>query len=447
MSTLLCLGRHTVTGLLTTCGAQFRDWTSSYRLFSHHRLPVEGIFSVVRRAVVETLPASAPVCAGLDDTLLRRAGLRTPGVSWRRDPLGPPFQTNLVRAQRFLQTSLVLPTGDDSYRLIPVAFRHAPTPAKPGNKATAAQQKTYRAQVRASRLGQRAREQIEALRAALDADPASAPRRLIVAFDGGYTNGTTLKHLPPNTTAIGRLRRDAHLLFRPHPAAPKARGRRRAYGPPAPTPEQVRTDDSPWETLTRRQHGRTPQLRYKRRTGLMWRPAGAHHLLQLIVIAPLAYRLRKGSKLLYRQPAFLLCTDENLDPQMVIETYLRRWDIEVNFREEKTLVGVGQAQVRDPRSVESAPALGVAAYALLLLATQRAFGDTRQGLLPRPKWHPPDPAARLSTQQALQQLRAEVWACGLGLDNFSAFASTLPTDTKPEKSSFPLASALCYANA
>ncbi len=110
-------------------------------------------------------------------------------------------------------------------------------------------------------------------------------------------------------------------------------------------------------------------------------------------------------------------------------------------------MGVGQAQGRDPHSVESAPALGVAAYALLLLAIPRAFGDTRQGLLPRPKGHHPDPAARISTQQGLQQLRAEVWARGLGLDNFSGFASTLPADPKPEKSSFPLASALCYANA
>ncbi len=80
----------------------------------------------------------------------------------------------------------------------------------------------------------------------------------------------------------------------------------------------------------------------------MWRPAGTHQVLQLIVIAPLAYRLRQGSKLLYRKPAFLLCTDENLDPQVVIETDVWRWDIEVNFREEKTLLGVGQAQVRAP---------------------------------------------------------------------------------------------------
>ena len=110
-------------------------------------------------------------------------------------------------------------------------------------------------------------------------------------------------------------------------------------------------------------------------------------------------------------------------------------------------MGVGQAQVRDSRSVQSAPALTVAAYALLLLATQRAFAASRQALLPRPKWQRPDPAARISTQQALQQLRAEVWARGLGLDHFSAFASPPSPAMKPQNSSFPLASAVCYANA
>jgi hypothetical protein len=107
----------------------------------------------------------------------------------------------------------------------------------------------------------------------------------------------------------------------------------------------------------------------------------------------------------------------------------------------------GPAQVRCPRSVESAPALTVAAYALLLLATQRAFKDSRQGLLPRPKWMPPSPSTRISTQQAIHQLRAEVWGRGLGLEDFSPFASSLPPAAKPEKLPFPLASAVGYANA
>jgi len=446
LSALLCLGRHTVTGLLTTSGLQFQDWSASYRLFSQDRLPIDQLFSVVRRAVLSALAPNAPVCAVLDDSLLRRAGTHTPGVAWRRDPLGPRFQTNFVRAQRFLQTSLTIPGADGFPRLVPVQFRHVPTPAKPSKKADESELQQYRAAARAARISVRAAEQIQNLRALLDTDEPLAQRPLVVAFDGGYTNATVLKHIPARTTCIGRVRKDAHLLWVPDPATQKARGRRLCYGSPAPTPEQVRTDDSLWETLAFSRDGVSHELHFKRRTGLMWRAAGATQVLQLVVIQPLGYRLRKGSKLLYREPGFLICTDEKLDRRMIIETYFQRWDIEVNFREEKTILGVGQAQVRAERSVETAPALTVASYAMLLIATGRAFAGSRDALLPRPKWASDSTDLRVSTQQAVNQLRAEVWSRGLGLDNFSGFASNLPADTKPEKCSFPLASAVCYAN-
>lgn len=446
LSALLCLGRHTVTGLLTTSGAQFQDWTAAYRLFSQDRLPIDQIFSVVRRAVVSDLPPNSPVCAVLDDSLLRRAGTHTPGVAWRRDPLGPRFQNNFVRAQRFLQVSLAMPAADGFPRLVPVQFVHVPTPAKPSKKADEDAQQQYRTAARAARISLRAAEQIQCLRAALDAEDPSAQRPLIVAFDGGYTNATVLKRIPAHTTCIGRIRKDAHLLQVPDPATRKARGRRLCYGPEAPTPEQVRSDDSPWETLPFARYGVSLDLQFKRRTGLMWRAAGAAQVVQLIVIKPLGYRLRKGSKLLYRDPAFLICTDEKLDARIILETYFQRWDIEVNFREEKTILGVGQAQVRAERSVETAPALTVASYAMLLIAAGRTFADSRDALLPRPKWNPSSPNVRISTQQAVNQLRAEVWGRGLGLDNFSGFASGLAADTKPEKCFSPLASAVCYAN-
>jgi hypothetical protein len=68
--------------------------------------------------------------------------------------------------------------------------------------------------------------------------------------------------------------------------------------------------------------------------------------------------------------------------------------------------------------VESAPALTVASYALLL-ATQRAFASSRQALLGLPEWITPSASTRISTQRAIHQLRAEVWDRGLGLDHFS----------------------------
>ena len=122
--------------------------------------------------------------------------------------------------------------------------------------------------------------------------------------------------------------------------------------------------------------GKTHRFEIKTLNPLRWRAAGKEHDLRLIVIAPLGYRLTKHSRVLYRKAAYLICTDSDAFIQEVIQAYVWRWDIEVNFRDEKTLLGVGQAQVRHERSVENVPALAVAAYAMLLTSATQAYGPT-----------------------------------------------------------------------
>lgn len=448
MSSLLCLGRHTVTGLLTTCGREFLDWSADYRLFSQDRLPVPALFGAVRRAVLAELPAAAPLSVAIDDSLLRKSGIRIPGVAWRRDPLGPPFQTNFVRAQRFLQVSAAVPLSAEAYRMVPIAFQHAPTPRKPPRKASPEEVKQYEQTARQSRLPLLAVQQIIALRQALDAEPHGAARPLHVCADGGYTNETVLKKLPARTVFIGRVRQDAKLYFPPPPSptAPHP-GRPRRYGELAPTPEQLRLDESsPWATLEIAVSGAPRQMRVKRLGPVLWRVAGLAHSLQLVVIAPLSYRLRQNSKLLYRRPAFLICTDPNLDLRTLVQEYVRRCDIETNFREEKTLLGVGQAQVRNKHAVGSVPALQVASYAMLLLASIRTHrqSDTTADLLPPPKWNSLA-TPRLSTARAINQLRAELWGTALGLTNFSGFVAQRTPSTKSQIFPPDLPSAVLYA--
>jgi hypothetical protein len=328
--------------------------------------------------------------------------------------------------------------------MAPIVFRHVPTPAKPPKAAPAEAQAAYRTSLEASRLAVRASTEIHQLRAQLDHDPGGNARSLWMTFDGSYTNKHVLRHLPLHTVAIGRIRHDARLNFPPPP--PQGRGRRASYGPCAPTPGQFYADlDQPSQHMQVTHAGITHRVRFKTLGPLLWRTAGAARPLRLVVIAPLAYRPRKNSKLLYRSPAYLICTDPNLDARQIVTTYLKRWDIEVNFRDEKTLVGVGQAQVRNIHSVEAAPALAVASYAMLLVAAHGAFGTTRDGLLPQPKWAARN-ARRPSTQHLLHQLRAEVWAHGLRTANFSDFAASQAAHTKPEKFKFPLVLAACYAN-
>jgi hypothetical protein len=431
---LLCLGRHTVTGLLTTSGAQFQDWSAAYRLFSRARLNPAELFAGVRAACVERLDPSAPVCVSVDDSLLPKRGPKIPGVAWQRDPQGPPFQTNLIRAQRVLQFSALLPVPQSAaVRGIPIDFLHAPKPGKLAAGASEEQKQTHAQQVRDANLANLANRQLHSFRAQFGARP------VIVLSDARFTTQTFLSGLPDHTTLIGRLRKDAKLFALP--ASQPATGRKRVYGEVLPTPEQVRQDDTiPWQTVTVHAAGADHHCRVKTVAAVRWRPAGAR-TLRLIVIAPLGYRPRQGARVLYRQPAFLLCTDPDLPLAQAVQMYFTRWDIEVNFREQKTLLGVGQAQVRHPTSCQTVPAFQVAAYALLLLASLRATGE----FLPSPKWHSPAPRERTSTQRLLQQLRFEVWGRGLGVTSFSGFCSPPSSSHNPEKLLQALPSAICYA--
>ena len=452
LSQLACLGRHTMTGLLCTCGRQFVDGSADYRVFSKDQWSPEQLFVPVVRGVLDLTPPGMPFVVALDDTLLKKTGTKIPGVAYRRDPLSPPFHTNLIRAQRFLQMSALLPAGPTPglARAIPMRFEHVPPVPKPKRSAPPEAWKAYEKQRRAKNLSTHAVGLLEQVRQELDQRHGAADRRFLVAVDGSYTNKTVLRGLPPRTTLIGRIRKDAKLFHPPSDENQPAVGAKRKYGQQAPTPEQLRQDPTvPWQTVKAFGAGKMHTFRVKTRTPLLWKKAGPDSSLRLVVIAPVGYRPRKGSKLLYRQPAYLICTDPDLPLDQLIQYYLWRWDVEVNHRDEKQIVGVGQAQVRSAKSVSRQPALAVASYAILLLAAARAFGiDATQGALPPPKWQSKQPKQRLSTEKLIQQLRSEVWAHAINqLDaNSDDFVTAPSASTKSLKLHLPLTSALLYAN-
>src|SRR5690606_4734503 len=143
--------------------------------------------------------------------------------------------------------------------------------------------------------------------------------------DGGYTNSTFIKHLPARTTLVGRIRADAKLYYPPQPAEGRP-GRNRVYGDRAPTPDELRQDVSvPWQKVEAFAAGKTHAFKIKTLSPLRWRSAGAEYDLRLIVIAPLGYRLTQHGKVLYRKPAFLICTDPKADIQQIIQAYVWRW--------------------------------------------------------------------------------------------------------------------------
>ena len=89
----------------------------------------------------------------------------------------------------------------------------------------------------------------------------------------------------------------------------------------------------------------------------------------------------------YRDPAYLLTSDLTSSLKQLLQIYFDRWQIEVNHREEKDTLGIGQAQLWNVTSVPKQPVLAVAAYSALLLASLTAFGAGRTAAYaPLPKW-------------------------------------------------------------
>jgi hypothetical protein len=403
--------------------------------------------------VLDLTPPAAPFVTAMDDTHLKKSGTHIPGVAYRRDPLSPAFHTNFIRAQRFLQLSALLPNGQParSARAIPIVDQPVPPVPKPKKNAPEQEWKTFRWRQRRQNLNTTGVQTVCRLRQDLDQRHGASDRTLVVSVDGSYTNRTVLKGLPPRTTVIGRIRKDAKLFAPPRAEDQPVVGSKRQYGVLLPTPEQIRQDACfPWQEVEALASGPRHTFRVKTLAPVLWKKAGAASPLRLLVIAPVGYRLRKGSRLLYRQPAYLICTDPNLPLADFLQYYIWRWDIEVNHRDEKQIIGLGEAQVRAARSVDRQPALAVASYAILLLAAARVFGnDTPRGRLPLPKWQSKSAEQRLSTQELVRQLRSEVWAYAIDrlLPNSNDFVTGPPASTKCPESTLPAVSTLLYASA
>jgi hypothetical protein len=395
--------------------------------------------------VIEENGQEQMLIAHMDDTIVKKTGKKIHGTSWRRDPLGPPFQTNFIWGQRFLQISMALPSqkGICQSRAIPVDFHHCPTAKKLNKKATALEIKQYKESQKQLNLSTQGVARIKKLRQSLDKSGAKG-KELYLSVDGSYTNKNVLKNLPERVTLIGRIRKDTRL--HKIPGLSKNIGRNRIYGDQIPTPEEIRkSDDNQWLNVKGWTAGKEHSFKVKVVKDLRWEKAGGKHNLQLVIISPLRYRLTKKSRLLYRDPAYLICTDSNLDIGKLLQAYLWRWDIEVNFRDEKTLFGLGKAQVSNQQSVENVPAFITAIYSYLLIATHKACRKSdHNAVLPRPKWYPAKKGQRLSTNDIINLLRSQLWAKALGCDSFSGFVKQQSQSRSHENYTNTLSSVLLY---
>ena len=383
LGTLTAFGRRTLSRAIWAQGHQRQDWSAEYKLHARSSWLTTDLFQPILQRALPFCKARY-VAIALDDTRLRKTGLKIPGVVYGRDPLSPKFRINLMLGIRFLHASLLLPLHrleKVAARGIPIRFEQAPCLKKPSRKASQEQWEAFRLAAKQHNLSTHAIELIGGLRTALD-EAGAKHKKLLIVGDNSFCNRALFNACWPQTEIVARARRDMKLCRR------ATAGSRCIYDAAKFTPEQVRQDEQiPWQKVRVFYAGQWRKFRYKQVSEVLWQSGSKRRLLRLFVIAAIPYYSPTIKRNKYRDPAFLLTTDLRGSAREILQPYFDRWQIEVNHRELKDTLGVGQAQLRSRQSVPRQPAFAVAAYSALLLAGLVAFGPRREACYEAlPKW-------------------------------------------------------------
>jgi hypothetical protein len=404
---VLCLERHTVTGVLRAAGAiGTKHHTSFHRFFRKASWDLDALGLCFIKLVLKLLPGDQRIVAPLDDTLGRHTGKRIRGASMHHDPLlstrtKPVFHWGHVWV--VLSIVVRVPIWKKSFAL-PVLAR------------------LYRSEKLCLKERRRFRKKTE-LAADMIAVLATAvpERRFLVVGDAAYANASIVKKLPANVDFSGRARPDAALYATP---LPQRMGRPRIKGNRLPSPGQRARRSDGWLRLKVEVYGRTVTLRTKVFDAL-WYSVSGGRLLRFILV-----RGWPGHK----QDDVLCSTDLSVQPEQIIQDYCLRWSLEVTFHEAKGRLGFEEPQNRTDRAVERTAPMSLYVYTLTVIWYITVGAALKTARLPQFPWYLKRAPA---FSDMLATLRRETWRHRLLGGSSPALAN--------QKSLAPLLQAVAYA--
>lgn len=381
---LICLGRRTLTRIIWASGNENKGWSAEY--FVHSRSPwsPDELFVPIAKRVVH-------FCRGqllgvvVDDTSVKKTGKKIKQAFFSRDPMSPPFHPNLRLGIRFLHFAIVVPlhrTLKVAARTIPIRFEEVGVAKKPkkGTKEYLQKMKQYKELKKTHNLTLRAREALTKIREMIDVAGA-AKKIIIIIADGAFCNRRIFSFAVERMHLLVRCRKDLKLSRR-------SSSSRKFYDDKTFSPLETMKDQSiPWQQVRIFFGGKNRIVQFKEVTNVLWQTGARRRFLRLLVLQSTKYRVRKSGKRERRDPSFLLTTLLEGHTRNLLQLYFDRWQIEVNHRELKDTLHVGQAQLHNPIAVPKQPALVVAAYSALLLSSLIAYGPTRTEVYePLPRW-------------------------------------------------------------
>jgi hypothetical protein len=327
---VMCPGTHTAYRVGQTiqadtkiASAERHPFDRYYNFFSRSGWNVSSLAYRVALQIITLLQVCGPLYLIVDDTLLHKRGLKVWGLGWFRDAVASTRKrVATASGNNWVVLGLAVPVPFCPQRILclPLLARlHLPGKAQPSCAALARQM-------------------------LLEVQTWFPGRQLVLIGDGAYACKAALDPLPAGTVFVGRMRGDAALYDpRPPQARKGRRGPKPKKGPRLLSPkaaaakvDRARSGRGPWawQDVVVTAYGRSRTLQ----------------TLTYVVLWPKVLGLRPLRVVVVRDPAgklddtYLFTTDLGASVAWVIETFARRWSVEVVFRSSKQVLDIEAPQ-------------------------------------------------------------------------------------------------------
>jgi hypothetical protein len=302
--------------------AQRHPFDRFYNFFSRSAWSVVALGQQLAIDAVVRLKILGPLYLVVDDTLLHKRGKHVFALGWFRDAVASTRKrVATASGNNWVVMGLAIPIPvSGCFLCLPLAFRlKMPGHGQPSCATLA-------------------REMLE------DVTAWFPKRDLVLIGDGGYANQALLTDLPARVTFVGRMRLDA-AVYDPTPAVKRKgqRGAKAKKGPRLPSPSGAakKADGNRngqglwvWQAVQAMAYGVTRALHVVRYR-VVWPRVLGYTPVQVIVVRDSEGRM---------DDIALVTTDLTRLPQWVIETFARRWSIEVAFKASKQVLDIEGAQ-------------------------------------------------------------------------------------------------------
>jgi SRSO17 transposase len=362
---VLTNGAHAVTqALVATDVARRRHHEAFHRFFSRGTWNPDDLGLLLFDRLAKLIPGDAPIQVAIDDTLAAKKGPNAFGIGSHLDAVRSTKAFRVFCFGHVWVTLAVIVSVPFSRRpwALPVLFR------------------LYRNKKECKAKGGSYRKKTELARDMLDILLEWADKRRIhLVMDSAYCNDTVMHDLPTNVGVVGAMRPDAVLTALPKKSRrPKRGGRPRVRGNLLPKPEALaRSTRHEWESCKADIYGKTRTVHYKTICAQWYRACGAR-LLRIVVV-----HVDRGSIPI----RVFFSTNPDLAVREIIETYARRWAIEVCFRDLKQLLGFSDSSARKREAVErTAPFVGYI-YTMLVIWFAERIHQTQIAVPPIRPWY------------------------------------------------------------